>query len=74
MILHFEIKQSDNKQYRALIRCDAGVGRDKSYLITTKTSLHRFAELSNISIRSLSESIQTTEFHHCPSLTLFEEF
>ena len=42
MILHFEIKQSDNKpcmtNQRALLRYDAGVGRDKSHLITTKTS------------------------------------
>ena len=33
MILHFEIKQTDNKPYisnqSALLRCDAGVGRDK---------------------------------------------
>ena len=39
MILHFEIKQTDNKPYisnqRALLRCDAGVGRDKSHIITT---------------------------------------
>ena len=40
MILHFEIKQTDNnKPYilnqRALLRCDAGMGRDKSHLITT---------------------------------------
>ena len=38
MILHFEIKQTDNKPYisnqRALLRCDAGVRRNKSYLIT----------------------------------------
>ena len=37
MILHFEIKPY--KRYisnqRALLRCDAGVGRDKSHLITT---------------------------------------
>ena len=39
MILHLEIKPTDNKPYisnqRALLRCDAGVGRDKSHLITT---------------------------------------
>ena len=39
MILHFEITQTDNKPYisnpRALLRCDAGVGRDKNHLITT---------------------------------------
>ena len=42
MILHFEIKQTDNNLYisdqRALLRCDAGVGRDKSHLITTPKS------------------------------------
>ena len=39
MILHFEIEQTNNKPYisnqRALLRCDAGVGRDKSHVITT---------------------------------------
>ena len=39
MILHFDIKQTDNNPYisyqKALLRCDAGVGRDKSHLITT---------------------------------------
>ena len=43
MILHFEIKQTDNKPYisnqRALLRCDAEVGRDKSHLITTPAYL-----------------------------------
>ena len=43
MILHFEIKQTNNKPYisnqRALLRCDAGVGRDKSHLITTTSHL-----------------------------------
>ena len=45
MILHFEIKQTDNKPYisnqRALLRCDAGVGRDKSHLIITPNMLTR---------------------------------
>ena len=39
MILYFEIKQTDNKPYisnrRALLRCDAGVERDKSHFIIT---------------------------------------
>ena len=39
MVLHFEIKQTNNKPYisnqRALLRCDAGVRKDKSHLITT---------------------------------------
>ena len=39
IILHFEIKRTDNKPYipnqRALLKCDAGIGRDKSHLITT---------------------------------------
>ena len=43
MILHFEIKQTNNKPYisnqRAVLRCDAGVGRDKSHLITTTSHL-----------------------------------
>ena len=46
MILHFEIKQTDNKPYisnqRALLKCDAGVGRDKSHLITTLSLFKSF--------------------------------
>ena len=46
MTLHFEIKQTDNKRYisnqRALLRCDAKVGRDKSHLITTPSLFKSF--------------------------------
>ena len=54
MILHFEIKQTDNKPYisnqRALLRCNAGVGRDKSHLITNP-SIEYWAMRSIISER-----------------------
>ena len=42
----FKIKQTDNKPYisnqRALLRYDAGVGRDKSHLITTPSLFKSF--------------------------------
>ena len=46
MILHFEIKQTDNKPYisnqRALLRCDVRLGRDKNHLITTPSLFKTF--------------------------------
>ena len=46
MILGFKIKQTDNNAYisnqRALLRYDAGVGRDKSHLITTPSLFKSF--------------------------------
>ena len=47
MILHFKIKQTDNKPYRyikskSILRYDAGVGRDKSRLITTPSLFKSF--------------------------------
>ena len=46
MILGFKIKQTDNKPYisnqRALLRYDAGVGREKSHLITTPSLFKSF--------------------------------
>ena len=56
IILHFEIKQTDNKPYishqRALLRCDAGVGRDKSHLITTPSLFKSFITSNLINLLS----------------------
>ena len=45
MILHFKIKQTDNKPYisnqRALLRYDVGLGRDNSHLIIIPNNTRR---------------------------------
>ena len=66
MILHFEIKQINNKPYvsnqRALLRCDAGVGRNKSHLITTPKKVSNFWRATTPDTVNISDNFSQREF------------